>query len=320
MEPSGTLSPGRAVPRVAHTDLPPHPRPGAVPTQHPSEHGMGPALLAPALPPTGRVRKPRPPRWGRPRGQGGSLTRAPTIVSSVLSRAWLGQDVPREEQLSTRTCGPRGGATGPGATVWLSQAICPGRSQGYRPGVTGHPADTGPCPGTSTVFRAGCSLHRGGQGQGGSQHPQCPGRPPETPEWPAVRENAGPFLPTASSAESPGSRRCVHGLSWGPLMVTTRDWPQEGTWEKRGSAGLPPPTWGHGQRGRSPDGAGLQRGGAGGGFGRGALPLPHAACFPHSSGRGAGADGRRCQPLTTSPRPGSWWSSSASRLGSSASR
>lgn len=283
---------------------------------------MGPALLAPALPPTGRVRKPRPPRWGRPGGQGGSLTRAPTIVSSVLSRAWLGQDVPCEEQLSTRTCGPRGGATGPGATVWLSQASCPGRSQGYRPGVTGHPADTGPCPGTAQSSGRGAPCIEGGQGQGGSQHPQCPGRPPETPEWPAVRENAGHFVPTASSAESPGSRRCVHGLSWGPLMVTTSDWPQEGTWEKRGSGRPPAPdvgartTWLVPGRGR----AGLQRGGAGGGFGRGAPPLPHAVCFPHSSGRGAGADGRRCQPLTTSPRPGSWWSSSASRLGSSASR
>lgn len=46
-------------------------------------------------------------------------------------------------------------------------------------------------------------------------------------------------------------------------MVTTRDWPQEGTWEKRGSAGLPPPTWGHGQRGWSPDGAGQGCSGAG---------------------------------------------------------
>lgn len=35
---------------------------------------------------------------------------------------------------------------------------------------------------------------------------------------------------------------------------------------------------------------------------------------------GPGADGRRCRPLTTSLRPASWWSSSASRPASSASR
>ncbi|KAF6093995.1 G protein subunit gamma 7 [Phyllostomus discolor] len=35
---------------------------------------------------------------------------------------------------------------------------------------------------------------------------------------------------------------------------------------------------------------------------------------------GPRADGRQCQPLTTSPRPGNWWSSSASKPGSSESR
>lgn len=205
MEPSGTLSPGRAVPRVAHTDLPPHPRPGAVPTQHPSEHGMGPALLAPALPPTGRVRKPRPPRWGRPGGQGGSLTRAPTIVSSVLSRAWLGQDVPCEEQLSTRTCGPRGGATGPGATVWLSQAICPGRSQGYRPGATGHPADTGPCPGTAQSSGRGAPCIEGGRAREALSTPSVRDDPPRPRSGPRSGKTPVTLSPPRPQLSLPGA-------------------------------------------------------------------------------------------------------------------
>lgn len=51
-------------------------------------------------------------------------------------------------------------------------------------------------------------------------------------------------------------------------MVTTSDWPQEGTWEKRGSGRPPAPdvgartTWLVPGQGR----AGLQRGGAGGGL------------------------------------------------------